>query len=107
MFNPFKRSSKNICQHTWSNWKIVSKDIRRNWVTDILGLNGLGYYWHELSNRDRNFFIQIPVSVAEIREGASRENIINQFIRLNSFGKVMDKSHLDLVKNMLKGSENA
>jgi len=66
-----------------------------------------GLYWHELSNRDRNFFIQIPVSVAEIREGASRENIINQFIRLNSFGKVMDKSHLDLVKNMLKGSENA
>ena len=66
-----------------------------------------GLYWHELSNKDRNFFTEIPISVAEIREGSSRENIINQFIRLNSFGKVMDKSHLDTVKNMLKGSENA
>lgn len=60
-----------------------------------------GYFWHELSIKDRSFFENSMVSVGEVREGASKEFILNQFIRLNSFGKVMDTKHLERIKKML------
>lgn len=44
MFNLFKKSSKNTCEHVWSNWKIVSKDIRKSFNRNTIWIDENFYY---------------------------------------------------------------
>lgn len=60
-----------------------------------------GLYFHELSRYDRMHFENYPISLAELREGTSKKQILKLFIRINTFGKVMDKKHIEKVQEML------
>lgn len=59
-----------------------------------------GYKFHELSHKDRYHFTNYSVSIAEL-EDATEKQIIEYFIKLNSHGKVMDKEHLEKVKQLI------
>lgn len=62
-----------------------------------------GYYYSELSPMLQCKFEGLSVSVAEMREEIATEgNILEYFIKLNSTGTPMDKSHLEKVEQMLK-----
>lgn len=59
-----------------------------------------GYKFHELSHKDRYHFTDYSVSIAELGE-ATEKQVIEYFIKLNSHGKVMDKEHLEKVKQLI------
>ena len=61
-----------------------------------------GKFFQELSKYDRMHFENYPISIAELREGTPKKQILKLFIRINTFGKVMDKGHLKKVQEMLE-----
>lgn len=61
-----------------------------------------GKYYNDLINDDHYWFKNFPVSVAELPESTSKEQILEHFIRLNTTGHVVDHEHMNRVKNMLR-----
>lgn len=61
-----------------------------------------GLYYYQLSKRDKNCFKNHAVSSTNIKEIMTKKQVLNLFIRLNTFGKVMDKKHLEKVNEMMK-----
>ena len=64
-----------------------------------------GYYWSELSERDRNIFLSRTVSKGEIRGELSKKELIELFISINTTGKTMGENHIEKLKNKLKEME--
>ena len=63
-----------------------------------------GYYYNDLSIKDRRAFKNFAISVGELKN-LSKADILKCFIKLNTSGKVMDKEHIDKVINMLHKGE--
>ena len=63
-----------------------------------------GYKFSDLSWKDRNHFESYSIAWGE-SSNLTQEQKLRYFIKLNTTGKEMDKSHLDKVKNMLKELE--
>lgn len=64
-----------------------------------------GYYFSELSTYLQYKFRDLSVFVAEMRDGdATKENILEYFIRLNTTGTPMSEEHLDKVRKQLEES---
>jgi hypothetical protein len=61
-----------------------------------------GYYWTNLSTKDRNHFESFQVFSCELPENTTEEQKIRLFLRVNKYGKVMSKEHLDYVESLLK-----
>ncbi|GED72577.1 hypothetical protein BRE01_62790 [Brevibacillus reuszeri] len=59
-----------------------------------------GKKFSELSIKDRNHFKRYTISVAEVSD-LSEEQILRYFIKLNTSGKVMEKEHVEKVRQML------
>lgn len=59
-----------------------------------------GFYYNDLSFRDKNHFKNYNISVAEVEE-ISEQQILKYFLSLNTSGKVMDKTHLNKVRKMI------
>lgn len=59
-----------------------------------------GFYFSELSKKDRDYFRSFPVSVAVI-DNISDIDKLRYFKKLNSCGKVMDKEHLNKIDYMI------
>lgn len=59
-------------------------------------------YFYELSKKDKNVFRNHSISSAVVKENITEKQKLNLFVRLNSFGKVMSKEHLEKVKEMMK-----
>lgn len=60
-----------------------------------------GYYYSDLSTTDMYQFKNLTVPVCELPETTSREEILTQFIRLNTTGHTMPKNHLNKIIKML------
>jgi len=60
-----------------------------------------GYYYSELSNSDKNKFEEHSVSYGYL-ENPTKKAILETFIKVNTTGKIMDKKHIDSVKELLK-----
>lgn len=60
---------------------------------------GLTYY--DLHPHDQNHFDNYPASYAELGQGATRAEILDCFVRLNTTGKPQDPKHLLKVQEML------
>lgn len=63
-----------------------------------------GVYFNDLSFKDRHTFLNTPVTVGETSE-MSREQIYKYFYKLNKSGKVMDKSHLEKIKELAESEK--
>ena len=63
-----------------------------------------GYKFSDLSWQDQNHFENYSIAWGE-SSNLIQEQKLRYFIKLNTTGKEMDKSHLDKVKNMLKELE--
>lgn len=59
-----------------------------------------GVYYNELSLQDRITFLNSPVTIGET-ENLSMEQIYKYFYTLNYCGKVMDKEHLEKIREQL------
>lgn len=53
-----------------------------------------GYLYSELSNRDKGFFTDFNISIAEADESLTMRDRYRYFLTMNTKGKVMDKVHL-------------
>ena len=58
-----------------------------------------GKYFNDLSDGDKNFFLDFPVTKALVIKG-TKKDIIRQFLMLNTAGKQMDKEHIDAVQKI-------
>lgn len=58
-----------------------------------------GKYFNELLNTDRMRFEHTGILICTIRENVSKEDVIKMFIKINTVGKVMDKEHIENIKN--------
>ena len=56
----------------------------------------------ELNNRDKWHFLNFSITYFETEEPEDRRLIYEYFIRLNTFGKVMDKEHLEKIKTSIE-----
>ena len=63
-----------------------------------------GRKFSDLSRRDQNHFDSYSIAWGETSH-LTQEQKLRYFIKLNTTGKVVDKEHLDKVKNMLKELE--
>lgn len=61
-----------------------------------------GYYFNDLLREDQYWFKNFSVSVAELPETLSREQILRQFILLNTTGHVMEEKQLEKVQKLLE-----
>lgn len=60
-----------------------------------------GKYYSQLSGKDKYTFQEKLLQVAEIK-GASREDVLKAFLKLNRGGRIMDQKQIDHVEQMLK-----
>ena len=60
-----------------------------------------GVYYNDLSPKDRYTFLNTPITMGETSE-LTKEQIYKYFYVLNRSGKVMDESHLEKIKNIIK-----
>lgn len=60
-----------------------------------------GLFYNDLNSFEQHYFCGYPISWAEMRD-MTMEQKLRYFVRLNKFGKVMDKEHLHLVESMLE-----
>ncbi len=58
-----------------------------------------GYYFNDLSQKDKNFFENYSISYAEAKNMTNADKY-NLFILLNTSGHVMEQKHLDFVKQL-------
>ncbi len=61
-----------------------------------------GLTFDELNNRDKWHFLNFSITYFETEEPEDRRLIYEYFIRLNTFGKVMDKEHLEKIKKLIR-----
>lgn len=61
-------------------------------------------YFSELSKKDQNHFKYYSISSAEISY-ASKKEIMQVFLMINSNGKIMDKEHLDKIRKEYENCE--
>lgn len=59
-----------------------------------------GKTFSQLSYRDRNHFENFSVNIAEVRD-VDRNQVLKYFLQLNTSGKVMSKTHLEKIREML------
>lgn len=59
-----------------------------------------GKKFSELSNRDKNHFLDLPVSVGEV-SNFTEEQKLRYFLRLNRGGKIMASSHISKIENFI------
>lgn len=64
--------------------------------------NYKGKYFRELSTADRDRFENYPIVVGELRESVSDNDILKIFVKINTTGKVMDETHLEKIRSMIK-----
>ena len=64
-----------------------------------------GLYFNDLITEDQYWFKNFPISVAELPENISKEQVLKQFIILNTTGHVMEEKQLEKVKNLLGKEE--
>lgn len=60
-----------------------------------------GKYYHELHGLDRYRFKDYGIAVCELRESVTKEELLEIFIRINTFGKTMPKEQIEKVQKML------
>lgn len=60
-----------------------------------------GAYFDDLSQKDRNTFLNTNISIGTTRE-MSMEQVYKYFYKLNKCGKVMDEAHLEQIKNLIE-----
>lgn len=58
-----------------------------------------GYYFNELSGKDKYTFLNAKVTIGETGE-LTKKQIYEYFVKLNTTGKSMDKEHLDKIKEL-------
>jgi hypothetical protein len=94
-----RREWKNVGDY---GYEIVDGKQRLNAICEFFTgkFKWNGKYFHELNKQDINRFKQVGISVCELRENVTREELLDIFIRINSFGKIMSKEHLDKIKEM-------
>lgn len=63
-----------------------------------------GQHYNDLSGHDQNHFDTFQITTAEMQD-PTYEQKLRYFVNVNS-GRVMDKAHLDKVKEMLKKEQN-
>jgi hypothetical protein len=61
-----------------------------------------GVYYSQLSFRDSNHFRTYGISMGVLSENSTQKEKYAAFLAVNTFGKVMDQSHLDSVKKVYK-----
>lgn len=61
-----------------------------------------GKYYSDLSKMDQYIFDNTQLLWAEISENISKNDLYKLFIKINTFGKVMDEYHLSMVKSYIK-----
>lgn len=59
-----------------------------------------GFYFNELSFKDRYTFLNAPVTIGETGN-LTMEQIYNYFYTLNKAGKVMDEEHLQMIREQI------
>lgn len=59
-----------------------------------------GFYYNDLSFRDRHHFLNYPIGVAEVNN-ISQNDVYNLFVRLNTGGKRVDEYHIEKVKSLI------
>lgn len=60
-----------------------------------------GNYYSDLSSHAQNRLLDNQlISSSEFKEGVSDKDVIETFIRLNQFGKVVEKSHMNIVNDI-------
>lgn len=64
-----------------------------------------GKKFSELSNRDKNHFLDLSVSVGEV-SNFTEEQKLRYFLRLNRGGKVMASSHISKIENLIEEISN-
>lgn len=65
-----------------------------------------GYYYNDLSSTDQRCFLNHTVVMGDL-EHADRATILGCFLKLNRCGRIMDKSHLTKVEDMLAQLTNS
>lgn len=65
-----------------------------------------GYYFNELSARDKHTFLGAEVTIGETGE-LTKKQVYEYFVQLNTTGKSMDKEHLEKIKDMINSYESS
>lgn len=60
-----------------------------------------GFFWHQLSSRDRAHFENRAVQFAELPEALDRETLLRIFLDVNAAGVPQNDEHLDKVRRLL------
>ena len=63
-----------------------------------------GYYYRDLSGKDKGFFLRHNVVYADI-ENCNRKEILNIFLMLNTTGRKMEENDLEKARRMLEEEE--
>lgn len=61
-----------------------------------------GVYYNDLSAQDKNWFMDVPIGVAEIDQNVTRTEVLEIFLALNQGGKPVAKEVLEHARELLK-----
>lgn len=64
-----------------------------------------GFYYNDLSPKDRNCFLNCITAVAEVRD-VSRKEVLEIFLALNECGRPVSENVLDNVRDLIKAEQN-